>query len=310
MQLMDKIAPHSKELKVRKLTPDDLAGLGVLLGKNRLKNIHQIYEIEKHGLPEDQNKFWGIFDGDQLHSVFFSEVLRQDGYGFVASEQPEHALPLLDFAFQNGLKSVIWTTPCPQSVVNRYNTNKVAIHRWRFYKCGPDDLHPHHQFPCRIATPKDIDSLIELYYDYEFGAHNGSTEKLRRQIEENMNKGVKYFVIEMDSKIVVSALVYLETSYAGMIGSARTLPAYRRRGLYKSLRTACLEYLFAKDKVGVAFFVEKNFRIQKMIEKYGGKLLEDWLICETPKKEPGNQIIFPKRLRKLGNLIRRKIFDL
>jgi predicted GNAT family acetyltransferase len=302
---MNKMTQHGQSSEVVKITPADLNGLQMLLEKDRLHNIHQLFDIERNGLAEDQNKFWGIFEGDQLHSVFYSEHFYPGGYGLLASEQPDNALPLLDFAFRNDLNSVIWSTPCPQRIVDLYQSKLATVHRWRFYKCGPNHLNPSYQYPCRRATPDDIDELAELYADYEFGAHGGSTDKLRSHIKQNIKNGGTYFCIELDSKIVISAMVYCETSYGGIIGSARTLPEYRRRGLYKSLRTACFEYLFEKNKIGVAFFVESNFKIQKLIEKQGGEFLEDWIVFKNRSEKPRSINSIYEKLRKVGNRIKR-----
>ena len=137
----------------------------------------------------------------------------------------------------------------------------------------------------------DIDMLVDLYMDYEFGSHGGSAEILREHLDNTIKNVGQYFVTEMDGKIVAGAMVYLETSFAGMIGVARVLPEYRRRRIYPSVNTACHKYLFSQRKVSIGFYVSTNSKVMRVSKNSGSKKIEDWIVLQQQIKAPRKSFV-------------------
>ncbi len=154
-----------------------------------------------------------------------------------------------------------------------------------------DRIIPNYDHPVRKAGLDDIDMLVELYMDYEFGAHGGSAEILCEHLDNTIKNVGQYFVVEMDGKIVAGAMVYLETSYAGMIGVGRVLPEYRRRRIYPSVDTACKEYLFSQGKYSIGFYVPTNSKVIRVSKNSGSKRIEDWIVLQRHITAPRKSIL-------------------
>ena len=248
-----------------------------ILYSSPVHHIHQIYELEHYGLSDERKTFFGAFSKNKLQAVLFSTGFHQRGIGFVISQSALDCAMLTRFGFSNGLKTIIGTEDYVKPILQQKLITGKTVKRWKVFKCGQEDLIPHHDYAVRKATINDIDRLVNIYLDYEFRAHDNA-EDLRTHILEMFKSNNKYFVVEHNNQIIASALVYLETSYAAMVGAARVLPEYRGKGVFYSIRTAYIEYLSKKNKYAVGFFVESNFAVAKVITNSGGVYVEDWLV--------------------------------
>ncbi|RLI58067.1 MAG: hypothetical protein DRO93_10235 [Candidatus Thorarchaeota archaeon] len=96
---------------------------------------------------------------------------------------------------------------------------------------------------------------MELYKDFEFGGGD------LRRIEHEVRGAVKRstcFLVEPENKVVSASMIVAETNRAGVLNYSRTLPAFRRRGLHRCIRTACYQYMFQQGKASVAAISESN----------------------------------------------------
>ena len=267
-----------------KLNNTHCSELKKLLYSDKMAYIHQVYELEHYGISTKMQRFWGLFENNQLMSVLFSENLSDGEIGYIAGDNQEFNSVMIDFGFDNGLTSIIGKESSLQSLTGSYESQDVKLTRWNVSISNPKRAIPNHDYPVRKAGLNDIDKLVDLYMDYEFGSHGSSPKILREQLNNFINNVGQFFVVEMDRKIVAGAMVYLETSFAGMIGFARVLPEYRRRHIYPSVDTACKEYLFSKGKKSIGFYVSTNIKVKRVSKNSGSKNIEDWIVLKHPRK--------------------------
>jgi N-acetylglutamate synthase-like GNAT family acetyltransferase len=265
-------------------------------------HIHQIYELEQHGLSEERKTFRGIKKDHTIEGVLFSDGFRKGGTGFITGRSDEICNTLITCGLSNGLRTIIGPENCIEPALNTKLSKGKTVRRWHVYRCLPKNLIPSYDYPVRQATPKDVDQLANLYSTYEYRAHD-DIESIRKEILDNLKANNTYFVVEQENTIAASAMIYLETSFAAMIGAARVLPAYRGKGIYCSLRTACIESLFSKSKYAMGFFVEGNRAMEKIIQKNGGEDIGNWLVLQ-PSPEPGPSRI---SIRRIAAYLRRKL---
>jgi predicted GNAT family acetyltransferase len=149
----------------------------------------------------------------------------------------------------------------------------------------PGSFDSYHDYSVKIATKSETELLVELYKQFEYRKKKRSADEAKREIENVMKESGIFFMAVVDGRAVSAAKIATETDKAGIIGSARTLPEYRGRGIYLSVRTACFEYLFDKGKIGVGFFEDKNVNIHKILKKQGGFISNKWLIINFGRKQ-------------------------
>lgn len=257
-----------------------------ILLSDPVHHIHQIYELERFGLGEDRQNFWGIRTNNDIQGILFSDGFHMGGTGFVTSRTKEECAALVQFGFSKGLNAIIGSEDTIAPILNTTATRGKAVKRWRVYQCHSEHLIPRYDYPVRQASIKDVDALTALYSRYEYRAHD-DVEKIKEEILGNFKSGNNYFVVADQDRIIAGAMLYMETSYAAVIGAARVLPEYRGKGVYYSLRTACFEYLFGKKKYAVGFFVEDNTAMANVVRKNGGKDAGHWLVLRFSTEKTG-----------------------
>lgn len=284
------------------LAPGDHSALKRFLYSDPAHHIHQIYEFERYGLSKERQTFRGIIKDHTIEGVLFSDGFGQDGTGFITGRSHEICNALIAYGFSNGLRTLIGPENCIKPALTTRLTEGKTVRRWRVHQCQPKDLIPRRDFPVRQATLNDVDQMAKLYLDYEYRAHN-DIKSIREEILDNFKANNTYFVVEQANTIVASAMLYLETSYAAMIGAARVLPEYRGKGIYYSLRTACFESLFSKSKYAVGFYVEDNRVMEKIIQKNGGAHIGYWMVLQSsPEYHPSRMSI-----KRIAAYLRRKL---
>ena len=290
----------SSQNPIFRLTPEHHQEAEALLLRDKYANIHQLHALETRGISAAPNHFWGLSDNGRLHSLLYSKEIENGGAGFLFSIKPEASGALLKFASKMGLSALIGKSSCMESVASTLPPRYSRKACWRVMLTRPDTFRKSYNYPTRQAFLTDIDGLTALYKDYEFGIPGESPLDIRQRIENNINDQARYIICELNNRIVAGEMIYSQTNFAGMLGSARILPAYRGKGIYHSLRTAGLEHLFEQEKVGMSFFVDSNKAIQKALEKTGGEYLENWHAYSVP---PKNRRLIPR----IKNAIRARI---
>lgn len=289
-------------IRITLLAPEYYSELKRFLYSDPAHHIHQIYELERYGLSKERKAFRGIIKDHTIEGVLFSDGFGQGGTGFITGRSGEICNALIAYGFSNGLRTLIGPENCIKPALNTRLAKGKTVRRWRVYQCHPQDLIPRYDFPVRQATPNDVDQMAKLYLNYEYRAYN-DIESIREEILDNFKDKNAYFVVEQENTIVASAMLYLETSYAAMIGAARVLPEYRGKGIYYSLRTACFESLYNKNKYAVGFFVEDNHAMEKVVQKTGGEYIGYWMVLQSSPEYNPSRISF----KRISAYLRRKL---
>ena len=194
------------------------------------------------------------------------------------------------------------------AIEDLYSKVQVSTIRLGFYKILPEQFVPHYGYPVRTATEDDVPLLVELYRNYEFYGRNIIDEEIEHEIQRVMDESGVYFFIEWQGQAVSAARIAAETDRAGIIDAARTLPEFRGHGMYPCVRTACVEYLFKREKIGLALVRDTNTSMNRIISKCGDSLTDTWLIVHLRKKHPLRRRILPARLRRWGLSIKDKVW--
>jgi hypothetical protein len=285
---------------IRLLTKNDYEFVRSYLNQDPLQNIYLIHGLQTYGLESDLVTFWGAFDDDRLGGVLFADNEDPLCCGFLAGDDPEVLARLGKFALKSGIRRLIGKNTYIQPVIDGLPPRVpiVVLHR-DFYQTHPEQLVPCYLYPVRPATEDDVPLLVELYRKCEF-----YTSRTEQEIEHNIRKvmgesGV-YFLVEWEGRVVSAANVASEIDEAGLIGSATTLPEFRGRGIYYCVRTACLEYLFSRGKIGLSLVEVNNASVKRVISKTGGSCTAQWLIVKLTPPPPLRRRILPPWLRRWG----------
>lgn len=287
---------------IRLLAQQDSDLLRSYLDKDPLHNIYMIHGLQTHGLESERVTFWGAFAGDRLEGVLFAYNSGRSRYGCLASDNSRVLSQLGKHAQKSGIRRLLGNSTYVQPAISGLYSRALGEVRYvSFYQVGPDQLARYYDCPVRVAVEDDIPLLTELYRGYELRDPNRSEKEVEDEIRRVMDESGRYFLVELEGRAVSAASVAPETDRAGMIDSARTLPGFRGRGIYLSVRTACFEYLFEQGKIGLGFFQETNASMIRVLNKHGGTVTARWSIVHLRKKPPLRRRILPSRLRRWGS---------
>jgi hypothetical protein len=278
------------------------------LERDRLNNIYLIHSLHTRGLVGEDTAFWGAVKDEQLTGILHVGDSSASRAGYIAGQDHETLSRLGQLAYRSGAVTLVgkrsYVQPAAAYLGTRIYVNERHLN---FYRADPDQFVRHYDYPVRIATEQDIPSLVALYRGYEFASKSRTDVEIERAIERAMEESGVYFVYEPKGRIVSAARVFPQTADAGMIGAARTLPEFRGRGIYLSVRTACFEYLFSQGKTGLGMFVDTNDSMHRVLKKQGGSIISEWLIVDFKTKPPLRRRILPSRLRHWGLRFRDRI---
>jgi hypothetical protein len=287
---------------IRVLTENDYVSVQAHLNQDPLHNIYLIHGLQTYGLASDLVTFWGAFDDDRLAGVLFADNEDTPRCGFLAGDDPEVLARLGKFARKSGIGKLIGISEYIQPVVDSLPSRvpTVVLHL-DFYETHPGQLVPSYRYPVRSATEEDVPLLVELYKHCELYTRNHQTEQeIEHKIRKVMGESGVYFLAEWEGRALSAAQVAPEIDEAGVIDSATTLPEFRGRGMYYCVRTACLEYLFGRGKIGLSVIRGSNASVKRVVAKTGGSCTAQWLIVKFTKKPPLRRRILPLWLRRWG----------
>ena len=280
---------------IRLLTQHDRDVAQSYLNRDPLDNIYLIHGLQTYGLDSEDATFWGAFEDDRLKGVLFFN----DRFGCLVGDDPTTLSHLGGLAFQSGVKTMRGEDAHIQPAIkDLLHQTQVQVERMLFETVRPEQLVPFYDYPVRIADKDDISLLVKLYFNSEFYRNYQTEAGLGQRIEMRMDQGVTYFLIESEGQAISAARILPETDQAGMISAAMTLPAFRGRGIYPSVRTACLQHLFEKGKIGVGLVWEDNTKIINVIKKNGGVLSAGWLQVSFKTKPPSKRRLSLARIRR------------
>jgi len=290
-------------MMIRELNISDYEIIRSYVNKDKVLNIYLDYWLQTCGLDNKNVNFVGAIDGSRLYGVLLIANTYKGKIGYLGSpvvHKGSVVLDLVNYGRSVGMKRIIGEKlnfePTLVELRLRY---KTRINKLNFYTVLPDSFNSYHDYSVRIATKNEIHLLVELYKQFEYRKKNRSADEAKREIENVMDESGKFFMAVKDGRAVSAAKIATETDKVGIIGSARTSPEYRGRGIYLSVRTACFEYLFNKGKIGVGFFEDKNVNVHKVLKKQGGSISNKWLIINFGRKQqPARRRFIPLFLRQ------------
>jgi predicted GNAT family acetyltransferase len=299
----------AKNTTIRLLTQRDYDVVQSYLNQDPLHSILMIHSLQTHGLESDLGTFWGAFDDGRLVGVLFADNgSSRRRFGCLAADNPAALAQLGQLALEAKVRLLLGRSTYIQPAIDNLPSRiQIGIRYFSFYQVRPEQLVCFYDHPVRAATEEDIPLLVELYRDWEFQRRNRDEEEIEREIRRVMDESGRYFLIEMEGQAVSAARVFPETDQAGMIGAARTLPAFRGRGMYPCVRTTCFEYLFKQGKTGLGLFEETNASITRVVSKQGGTIVARWLRVNIKERPPLRRRILPSRLRRWGLNIRDRV---
>jgi hypothetical protein len=240
--------------------------------------------------------------------MLFTHNDSQPRFGCLVGDDPEVLAQLGKLALASGIRTLLgrstYVRPAVEDVRSRA---PIGLRRFNFYQIQPGQLVRRGDYPVRVAAEEDFPLLTEIYRDYEFRNPNRTEREIEREIRRVVDEGGRYFLVELEGRAVSAARIAPETDRAGVIGAARTRPEYRGRGIYLSVRTACFEHLFEREKIGLGFFSETNASMEQVVKKQGGEIIARWLIVDFKKVPPLRRRVLPLRVRRWAVRIRDRV---
>jgi predicted GNAT family acetyltransferase len=296
---------HSGGLTFGLLTQQDVHAALSYLNRDPLHNIYLIHSLQTRGLAGQGATFWGAWGQGLLRGILLVDDEDGSGVGYLAGDNPRVLARLGELAHQRGAETLVGNGTYIQPATKDLDA-QVGVHakRLHFYRADPEGIVRHYDHPVRMAAKQDIPALVALYQEYEFARKDRMDGEIEHEITRAMDRSGVYFVSESEGRIVSAARIFPQTDRAGVIGAARTLPEFRGRGIYLSVRTACFEHLFRQGKTGLGMFVDANASMHRVLDKQGGSILSEWLIVQLKAKPPLRQRILPQRIRRWGLRVR------
>lgn len=286
---------------IRPLTRRDDDIVRSYLEKDPLDNIVLFDGLAIHGLDDDHAEFWGAFRSDRLEGVLFSEFTRFDfenspRIGSLAGDTPEVLAQLGMTALKTGVKALkgkrAYIEPAAEALSRR--VRKSLLTHWHFYETDPAMVPSCHDHPVRVATRDDIPRLLELYEGFEFGSRDPRHHEF--EVRKAVDRSTCFFA-ERDGRAVSGVMIVAESDRAGMTSYTRTLPEFRGTGIYRSVRTACFEYLLRRGKVGLAAVKRSNAVVNEMMGR-SSSIRGQWSTLFFSGKPPLSWRLPPSRMRR------------
>jgi predicted GNAT family acetyltransferase len=300
----------------RLIKPQDSEAVQTFLSQDPILNLYLIhgYATRASRAPTD-TEFWGAWYEGQLIAMLYVDHEGIPKTGYLAGSSSDLCVTQQVIAHLSTLavnKLHVGSLTGPKSYVEPAFAKlgkRARVTNIHLYRADPARIVRHNDYPVRPATRADLPQLIKLYREYEFRRRGRSDTEIAREIEHAMSLSGTYFVLEWpgdspgrEPQLICVACIYPETDQVGVIGAARTLPEYRGRGIYPSVRTAAFEHLFSQGKIGIGFIVDSNTSMHRVLEKQGGTILGDWWTVHIrPKLSLKRRV--RRRVRKWRQLV-------
>jgi len=294
---------------IRLLTLRDHDTAQSYLDNDPFNNVYLIHGLQTQDFENGQVTLWGAFNEGRLEGILFVNYDGRRRSGYLAGDDPLVLARLGKFALEVGADSLlgksVYIRPAVAAVEDLYPRVEIQHSTdGHLYEVHPGQAMCHHDYPVRTATRDDIPLLVELYTSDEFSGRR--IEQLEREIRGAVENQACFFIV-LEGRAVSVARIDPETDQAGVIESARTLPEFRGRGMYLSVRTACVEYLSEKGKVALGVIKDTNTAMHKVVNKCGGSLTDPWLYVRFKKRPPLRRRMIPPRLRRWGSRVRDRV---
>jgi len=280
---------------IKQLNNKDYDRIYEYLDKDHINNVYPIHALQTYGIESQHAAFWGAFKRDQLLGVVYFERVANIRLGSLCADSKKILKKLCSVIFENRIHTLVGNQRYIRPIIKNQMDVFVIEGSYDFSLIRPDRFSGHYDFPVQSATEEHVSALCDLYKTSELG---GSKNKSRQEIESDIRRTLSYesgyFFVERNNRILSTAKIIAETDKYGIIDGATTLPECRGQGIYPSVRTACLNYLFQQNKTGLTYIDERNKAMQKVVQKTGGVFVDKWIIVNVRKKKKS----FTQRLKK------------
>ena len=293
------------------LTQQDYDVTQAYLDRDPLNNVYLVHGLQTHGLESKRATFWGVLDRGRLEGVLLVSNDSRSRVGYLAGDNPDVLARLGKRALKAGAKRLLgkraYVQPAVAAVEDSYPRVEIQRTPGRLWEVHPGQAVCHYDYPVRAATRDDIPLLVALDQGFEFASSRRTDEEIERDVRRVIDESACFF-IELEGRAVSIARIDPETGHAGVIESARTLPEFRGRGMYPSVRTACVEYLSEQGKVAIGVIRDTNTAMHRIVDKCGGSLTEAWLAVRFKQRPPLRRRILPLWLRRWGLKIKNRFY--
>lgn len=275
------------------------------LDNDHFYNSYLIHALQTYGVESKHAGFWGALENSKIVGVLYIECIEDVRLGSLCGDTNKILRQLGRCALKNGVNVLTGKKANLTPVVEGQRDRFTIEGQYKFYQLSPDQLKGRYDYSVHKASENDISILVDLYKTSELG---NNKDKNRRVIESEIRRTMKYesgyFFIRQNERATCAARIVAETDKAGIIDGATTRHENRGQGMYPSVRTACFEYLFKKNKIGLGYIQDSDKVMHKIIEKNGGVFLEKWLIVNVNKR-----MHLQKIKNKLQRIIHRSIIS-
>lgn len=288
---------------IKQLKDKDFDAILAYLETDHINNVYPIHALQTYGLESQKACFWGAFFNDRMVGALYFEKVGNVRLGSVCGDSSRILGQWGKHVIQNGIHVLVGKKDYIRFIIEEHPDRFVIEGRYDFIQMFRGQYTGHYDYPVQTASEAHISALVDLYKTSELGE---TRLKERKEIESEIRRTLTYesgyFFVEQDGRIVSAAKIIAETDQYGIIDGATTLPECRGQGIYPSVRTVCLEYLFQKGKIGLTYISEDNTAMKKIVKKTSGSHVGKWMIVNAKKK-----LALKEKIKKKLHRIKKRI---
>jgi GNAT superfamily N-acetyltransferase len=261
-------------LEVRRLGRPDVPAMTAFLERDAPNNLFLLANLVQWGISSPYLRYFGAFRQGELVGVL---MFFRHSAGICWEDAD--ALPLFGAIFQQASVTALsgcrrqiepWMPFLPPAVPERTLHGVFAV-------LSPGDLRPWPARGERLATPDDVDTLVELYgrnllFTYQ------AREEHRRRLLETLEAGGKIAFIERDGRAVSAARTSAIGHGMAMIGGVVTLPNYRGQGYATACTGLLSQELIASGHTPYLVYNPGDPAASRVYQRLGFQPYDEWIV--------------------------------
>lgn len=261
-------------LEIRRLGQPDVPAMVRFLERDAPNNLFLLANLAQWGIAYPFLRYFGAFRQEELVGVlmFFR-------HSAGVCWEDAGVLPLFAAIFQqtsvtalSGSRRQIepWMPFLPPAVPERTLYGVFAV-------LSPGNLRPWPARGERLATPDDMELLVELYgrnllFTYQ------AREEHRRRLLETLEAGGKIAFVERDGRAVSAARTSAIGHGMAMIGGVITLPEYRRQGYATACTGLLSQELMAGGYTPYLVYNPQDPAASRVYQRLGFQPYDEWIV--------------------------------
>lgn len=286
---------------IRRLSNDNYQAVETYLDKDHINNVYIIHALKTYGIESKHTVFWGAFENGCLCGVLYFESVEGIKLGSLYGDSRKTIIQLGKKCLHQKIDVLVGKEDYFIPMIDKNPLRYKIEGKYDYYQITADQFKGFYDYPVKHACNDDVSMLVELYKNSELG---GNINKSRSIIETEIQRVIQYesgyFFVEQNGCAASAARIVAETAKYGVMDGSTTLPEFRQKGMYQTVRTSCFEYLFQKGKIVLEYVDEKNYIMHAIIKKTGGTIIDKWLIVLL-KEKPHIKKIVKRKLRSFKN---------